>query len=70
MGELDRWVPVSGQRITGLDVTPSDVTLQLTGASNESVEMMFLEGAMNVKIACTLGKDGLAKLSFGQKACK
>jgi len=67
LGERDKWVRVSSQRIEFISVEPNTVTVSLTGAGGESVTMDYAvqqgSGVGAVKSqACTLGQDGKASL--------
>ena len=69
LGEADKWVRVSGQRIGGVDVTQGQVSLRLMGAQGEVVRMLFTVPAMSgadVQVAtCTIPAVGKTWLRIG-----
>jgi len=77
LGERSKWVRVSAQRISYIDVSPSAVTVLLSGEAQEMVAMDFAVqssgGISAVKTqTCTLGQDGLTSLiitSDGTASC-
>ena len=75
IGEKDRWVKVSANRIVALDVTDTAVTAALTGEGRESVAMMFAVAGASPKVVtatCALGMDGTGSMTIrvdGTWAC-
>ncbi|XP_071115649.1 uncharacterized protein [Haliotis cracherodii] len=67
-GELDKWVPMSPQRVTGINIA-DDITISLTGAAKEKVSFWFNVDGKSTPVACTLGAGGLATLRFTAGAC-
>ncbi|XP_046547851.1 uncharacterized protein LOC124257766 [Haliotis rubra] len=68
-GELDKWVPMSPQRVTGINIA-DDITISLTGAAHETVSFWFNVDGKSSPVTCTLGAGGLATLSFSAGTCR
>ncbi|XP_071096650.1 uncharacterized protein [Haliotis cracherodii] len=68
-GELDKWVPMSPQRVTDINVA-DDITISLTGAAYETVKFWFNVDGVSSPLTCTLGPGGQAILSFTAGACR
>ncbi|XP_071096653.1 uncharacterized protein [Haliotis cracherodii] len=68
-GELDKWVPMSPQRVTDINVA-DDITISLTGAARETVQFWFNVDGVSSPLTCTLGPGGQAILSFTAGACR
>ena len=77
-GELDKWVPVSPQRINRISTVHTkdssgefaDVEVHLRGGPYEKVT--FSVGRHNeqlVAVSCVMSMDGVAKLSIVRAAC-
>ena len=65
IGEEAKWVKVSAQRITALDVSAGSVTVRLSGAVGEEVAMQFAmagKASAVVTATCALGLDGAGTL--------
>lgn len=60
LGELNKWVPVSSQRIVYVQVRAGGITVGLQGGADETVVMAYSYGPNNsVGIAnCVLGDEG------------
>lgn len=69
LGELSKYVPISPQRISAVDVSEEDVVIQLKGANAEKVTMFFLVNNNSVKISCTFDNSMTATMSLTKKAC-
>ncbi|XP_046547847.1 uncharacterized protein LOC124257764 isoform X1 [Haliotis rubra] len=68
-GELDKWVPMSPQRVTDINIA-DDITISLTGAAHETVSFWFNVDGKSSSVTCTLGAGGLATLSFTAGSCR
>ncbi|XP_067661068.1 uncharacterized protein [Haliotis asinina] len=68
-GELDKWVPMSPQRVTAINIA-DDITISLTGAAYETVSFWFNVDGKSSPVTCTLGAAGLATLSFTAGLCR
>ncbi|XP_046547852.1 uncharacterized protein LOC124257767 isoform X1 [Haliotis rubra] len=68
-GELDKWVPMSPQRVTDINIA-DDITINLTGAAHETVSFWFNVDGKSSPVTCTLGAAGLATLSFTAGTCR
>ena len=68
LGERDKWVKVSANRITAIDVSEAQVVLGLSGGEGEVVRMDFAvegTGGGNVRTAtCVIGMEGVASLAL------
>ena len=70
MGELDKYVPISPQRISNIKVQSDDVIMWLKGVTGERVTMYYYMDGRNVTdIECVFGGDGTAVVYFGRHAC-
>ncbi|XP_046547865.1 uncharacterized protein LOC124257770 isoform X1 [Haliotis rubra] len=68
-GELDKWVPMSPQRVTAINIA-DDITISLTGAAHETASFWFNVDGKSSPVICTLGAAGLATLSFTAGTCR
>ncbi|XP_046547850.1 uncharacterized protein LOC124257765 isoform X2 [Haliotis rubra] len=68
-GELDKWVPMSPQRVTDINIA-EDITISLTGAVHETVSFWFNVDGKSSPVTCTLGAGGLATLRFTAGTCR
>ncbi|CAH1277104.1 Hypp9481 [Branchiostoma lanceolatum] len=70
IGETDKWVPVSPQRVKNILMFDSNLELSLAGAPGETVTMSFMVGAKGlVEIKCVLNEAGTATLNLNKEAC-
>ena len=70
MGELSKYVPMSPQRVSSIEVTTADVTLTLEGALGEKVVMYYYATQLQVRsVTCVIGSTLQAKVSVRQQAC-
>jgi len=68
-GELSKWVPVSPQRVSNIEVTSEDIYLSLKGAVHEQVEFTWtLDGKWQQQV-CSISEDGTAVLGIISKKC-
>ncbi|XP_071096800.1 uncharacterized protein [Haliotis cracherodii] len=66
LGELDKWIPMSRQRV--INVTLSNViTIDLVGAKQEKVEMWFSVNGNMGALAIDVNNNGAASLVFEDK---
>ncbi|KAK6165977.1 hypothetical protein SNE40_022776 [Patella caerulea] len=70
-GEVDKWTPMSNNRVTGIRVISDDLFLQLVGVPNEIVSFRFFRNMIPVAeiVKCSLGPTGSAEMSFNKKIC-
>ncbi|XP_067661072.1 uncharacterized protein [Haliotis asinina] len=68
-GELDKWVPMSPQRVTDINIA-DDITISLSGGVHETVSFWFNEDGKSSPVTCTLGAGGTASLSFTAGTCR
>lgn len=69
LGELDKWVPVSPNRITDINMTPSNsVALSVRGVESEAVTLSFT-GAVDFTITCNFAQDGVMTADTQTKTC-
>ncbi|KAH3797073.1 uncharacterized protein LOC127837128 [Dreissena polymorpha] len=74
LGELDKWVPVSPQRVQDITWTDDTVTAPLMGAPKEQFDFWFILGSKENKVICVIGVDGTATfkmdLNLGIATCQ
>ncbi|XP_067662767.1 uncharacterized protein [Haliotis asinina] len=68
-GELSKWVPMSPQRVTDINIG-DDIIISLNGAAAESVVFWFNVNGVSSPVVCNLGPVGSATLSFNQQTCR
>lgn len=79
LGELEKWVPVSPDRITDIVTTTtatttsssassSSVTLSVRGVQGESVTLSF-SGANDFSVTCVFQDSGMMTLNVGDQTC-
>eukprot|EP01130_Rhizamoeba_saxonica_P004949 TRINITY_DN1998_c0_g1_i1.p1 TRINITY_DN1998_c0_g1~~TRINITY_DN1998_c0_g1_i1.p1 ORF type:complete len:615 (+),score=103.10 TRINITY_DN1998_c0_g1_i1:302-2146(+) len=63
LGEVDKWVTVSKQRIVSIAIMGTAIDIMLSGEANEDVRIMFMdpEGEL-YNILCNVGPSGTAQL--------
>ena len=69
MGEPEKWVPVSPQRVTSIRWDQDDVTVHLKGAAQEKVNFAFTLGGLRGKYTCELSETGTTAISFHRQGC-
>ncbi|XP_064616666.1 uncharacterized protein LOC135480695 [Liolophura sinensis] len=70
LGELSKWVPMSPQRVTNIEIA-EDVYVTLVGAVDETVEFSFGEDFSKVNtVSCNLGPSGSAIVAHVAKSCR
>ncbi|KAI8505567.1 hypothetical protein Bbelb_167560 [Branchiostoma belcheri] len=70
IGETDKWVPMSPQRVKNILMYGNNVVLSLTGAPGETVTMAFTVGVKGlVEISCVLSEAGTATLNLNKETC-
>lgn len=73
LGEMDKFVPVSEQRIRAIEATATDVMIQLVGVPGEEVSMSFWNpsnrSTPGMKFTCTIKADGSITLVIPQGNC-
>ncbi|XP_052789947.1 uncharacterized protein LOC128224213 isoform X2 [Mya arenaria] len=74
LGELDKWAPMSPQRVTSLTWTSSTVTSELVGAPFEQFDFWYILGSKQNAVTCKLGATGAATFmldnDLGIATCK
>ncbi|XP_041369682.1 uncharacterized protein LOC121383654 [Gigantopelta aegis] len=68
LGELDKWVPVSPQRVTNIMVD-DDVTVRVTGAPKEAINFWFAVNNKPLLVKCILGNSGFATIRLHSLNC-
>ncbi|XP_048245143.1 uncharacterized protein LOC124119103 isoform X1 [Haliotis rufescens] len=61
LGELDKWVPMSPQRVVWIRMD-TDVSIRITGAPSEVVTFWFSLNDQVVTVKCILGPKGFATI--------
>ena len=61
LGELDKWVPVSGARFRSVQQDPSGITVQLAGKVGEVVHVTFADPSLKlVQVDAVIQSNGRA----------
>ena len=58
-GEIDKWVPMSPNRVTRISWTSTDVTASLQGAPNETFAIWYMYKSKADSVTCHLTNQGL-----------
>ena len=62
LGELDKWVPMSPQRILNLNWTNDAIVAGLQGAPNESFDMWYVLKGKVDSVTCKIDRSGSGSL--------
>jgi len=67
LGELNKWVPISSQRINYVQVRAGGITVGLQGAPEEAISFAFSWGKLNTVVIsnCILNEEGRVYLVLG-----
>lgn len=68
LGELDKWTPVSPDRITDITTLSSTVTLTVAGVAGESVSIAF-SGQIDFNITCNFLTTGTLTIDTTARSC-
>ncbi|XP_046561027.1 uncharacterized protein LOC124270048 [Haliotis rubra] len=68
-GELDKWVPMSPQRVVDITVDSSDIIVRIAGASNEQVFFWFNTDGVSQRVGCFVDETGFTSISYEQMGC-
>ena len=68
-GELDKWVPVSPQRVTDINISSSDLSIYIKGAGLEKLTFTLVVDGKWMPFGCVLSKAGTAVISLAFKIC-
>ncbi|KAK4310150.1 hypothetical protein Pmani_018263 [Petrolisthes manimaculis] len=68
LGELDKWTPVSPDRITSIMTLSSTVTLAVEGVAGESVSIAF-SGQTDFNITCNFLTTGTMTIDTNTRSC-
>ncbi|XP_064616875.1 uncharacterized protein LOC135480876 [Liolophura sinensis] len=68
LGEVDKWVPLSPQRIRTIS-TGSDIIMSLAGSPEEKLRLAFIENGKLRFMQCTLDSAGTATLRYMSGLC-
>ena len=69
IGEVNKWVPMSSQRVKAIDVGSSDVKVELEGVKDEVINFHIMYAGKSMVFTCKFRGDGLAILSLNNKMC-
>ena len=59
-GEMDKWVPMSPERVLDIAWTNDTVTAPLQGAANETFDFWYMLGSKIEMVTCSLNSTGSA----------
>lgn len=70
LGEVNKFVPMSPQRIFSFSLESDDIVIVLSGATGEQVQfsISYLPSKVTV-IKCAIGDSGHATLSVANRKC-
>ncbi|XP_046561028.1 uncharacterized protein LOC124270049 [Haliotis rubra] len=68
-GELDKWVPMSPQRVVDINFDSSDIIVRIAGGANEIVNFSFNTDGVSKSLQCDLGDSGYATISYKAWGC-
>lgn len=70
MGETDKWVPVSEQRIVAITpIQDTDIVLTVAGVRGETVRISYLLDGTLQTVTCTFKLTSSLMLSISNKSC-
>lgn len=70
LGETDKWLPVSQQRLTALTpIQDQDLVLTVAGAQGESVSFSYLLDGTLQTVTCNFKQTSSLLLSISNKTC-
>lgn len=72
LGEANtKWVAVSNDRFSDLNIQPDSLSVDITGAPSEQVEILFLapKTAEIVKVECAIGQSGKMRIQVPGSQC-
>ncbi|XP_048245597.1 uncharacterized protein LOC124128193 [Haliotis rufescens] len=69
-GELDKWVPMSPQRVVDINVDSNDINVRITGGALEEVKFWFNTDGVSKSVTCYLGNTGDASISYKKGGCQ
>ncbi len=70
LGEIDKWIAVSGQRFLDVSVTDVNAYVRVTGAPRENVLLHYTLDATYVTVNCLLSEGGAATLDVILHRCR
>jgi len=71
LGELDKWVPVSPNRINKIITTSTQTSIQITGSPEEVVTFYFYNSNSQLdSITCEFTNFGTANINIQHKTCQ
>ncbi|XP_071115644.1 uncharacterized protein [Haliotis cracherodii] len=68
-GELDKWVPMSPQRVVDINVDVSDINVRIAGGANEIVNFWFNTDGVSKGLTCDINDSGFASISYKSWGC-
>ena len=69
LGELDKFVPMSPQRVTSISSSTEDIMLTLSGIPKETVTMTISVDSGYHAVKCVIGEGGTAVISVAKMNC-
>lgn len=67
LGEYEKWVPVSHQRITRLQTNATFFEAELHGSFNETIAFAFVLDNEPIQVYCGFSKTKKLKIKFSNK---
>ncbi|XP_042870833.1 uncharacterized protein LOC122252411 [Penaeus japonicus] len=68
LGEKSKWVPISPQRISGIEATPTGVSVSVSGVVGERVVLSFSDGEV-FDVTCDFQASGVMTIDVASRAC-
>lgn len=69
LGELDKQVPMSPQRVSALSLDPDDIRITFVGPPGEEVLFSVWFNDMLMTFGCVITEFGSSQLSLLNKSC-
>ena len=71
LGELDKFIPMSPQRVRQVTFTAGDVQVLITGVQGEIVDFYFQVDIGFIRISCqNFGPSGLSRINVLSGICR
>lgn len=69
LGELDKWVPISPQRLRDVIYVGKVPFLVLEGATGEKINYTFLQNDEKFSVECMIPESGAVRLDVRKRKC-
>ncbi len=69
LGELDKWVPMSPQRVTGMTIDQGDIHIRISGGVRERPTFTYIWDNKTYQATCVIGESGTALIKIAEGQC-